>query len=94
MESLAAGRPVDRVVSTAAVKPGPTADAATIARFEATARDFLARIESLPDWGSTVSLVHPWFGALTAPGWHRLAALHHSIHRKQIERIVRRLPVA
>jgi hypothetical protein len=92
METLAAGQQVNRVVSTAAVKPSPTADGSTIERFEGVARDFLVRIEALPDWGSKVTHEHPWFGALSVSKWHRLAALHHGIHRKQIERIVRRLP--
>ncbi|QJW98819.1 DinB family protein [Frigoriglobus tundricola] len=92
MESLAAGRAVNRAVSMAAVKPGPTADAATIDRFEAVARDHLARTDALTGWDSKVSLAHPWFGALRVPQWHRLAAFHLRVHRKQIERIIGLLP--
>jgi hypothetical protein len=92
METLAAGREVNRVVSTAAVKPSPDAGPEELARFEAVARDYLVRIDALPNWGSKVTLKHPWFGALTVPRWHRLAAFHHQVHRKQIERIIRLLP--
>lgn len=92
IESLVAGRAVNQVVSTAAVKPSPSADASTIDRFEAVARDYLVRVDALPDLRSNLTLAHPWFGPLTAAKWHRLAAMHHGIHRKQIERIVRLLP--
>jgi hypothetical protein len=33
--------------------------------------------------------VHPWFGPLDAQGWHCLAAMHHTIHRRQVERIIK-----
>ena len=92
MESLAAGRAINRVVSTADVKPSPTADAATIARFEAVARDHLTRTDLLTGWDSKVSLKHPWFGELKVPQWHRMASFHLRIHRKQIERIIGLLP--
>jgi len=92
MESLAAGRAVNQVVSTAAVKPTLTADASTISRFEAVARDHLARTDALTGWDSKVTLKHPWFGDLRVPQWHRLAAFHLRIHRKQIERIIGLLP--
>lgn len=91
IESLAAGRSVSRAVSTADVKPSPTAGAGTVERFEAVAGAFLARVDALPDLRSEVTHPHPWFGALSALGWHRLAAVHHTIHRRQIERIARAL---
>ena len=92
IESLAAGIVPAGTVSIAAVKPSPTAGADTVERFEAVVRDYLARVDVLPDLRSKVTYRHPWFGALTALGWHRLAAIHHGIHRKQIERIIRLLP--
>lgn len=92
VESLAAGVVPDGTVSTADVKPATTADASTIDRFESVARDYLARTDALPDLRSRVAYRHPWFGELNALNWHRLAALHHRIHRKQIESIVRLLP--
>ncbi len=94
VEALVAGVVPKQVASTAAVKPSPTADISIIDRFETVARDYLARTDALPDLRTKVSYRHPWFGPLTALGWHRLAALHHRIHRKQVERIVRLLPRA
>ena len=90
--ALAAGVAPPGAASTAAVKPSTTADAGAIDQFEAIARDYLARTGAVADLRSTVSYRHPWFGPLTALGWHRLAAVHHRIHRKQIERIIRLLP--
>jgi hypothetical protein len=92
IESLVAGVVPTREVSTADVKPRPTADVAVIDRFEATARDYLARVEAISELRTKVSYRHPWFGPLNGLGWHRLAALHHRIHRKQVERIIRLLP--
>ncbi len=91
IEALAAGRALPVVVSTADVKPSATADASMVARFEAATNDYLARVGALPDLRSKVTHRHPWFGELTALGWHRLSPLHHRIHRRQIERIIRGL---
>jgi hypothetical protein len=92
IESLAAGRPVERVAAVADFKPPATADATSIDRFDALARDFSARTDALSGWDSKLTFKHPWFGPLRVPQWHRLAAFHHNVHRKQIERIIRGLP--
>jgi hypothetical protein len=34
---------------------------------------------------------HPWFGELSAAQWHALAAVHNSVHRRQVQRILRAL---
>jgi hypothetical protein len=94
IESLAAGTVPDGVASTAAVKPSPTADTSVFDRFETVANDYLTRISALPDLRTKVSYRHPWFGLLTGLGWHRLAAIHHRLHRKQVERIIKLLPRA
>jgi hypothetical protein len=91
IEALTAGHQIDRVASTAAVKPSPTAGADMIERFGAVVGDYLARVEGIPDLRSRITYRHPWFGPLTALGWHRLAAVHTSLHRKQIERIIQLL---
>jgi hypothetical protein len=91
VEALAAGREVPGVVSTADVKPSPAADASAVERFGAGAADYLARVERIADLRSAGTHPHPWFGPLTALGWHRLAAVHHGIHRQQVEHIARAL---
>lgn len=90
VESLAKGVTPPGEASTAAVKPHLTADASMIDRFEAVARDYLARIDFLANLRTKATFRHPWFGALNALNWHQVAALHHRIHRKQIEGIIQR----
>ena len=92
VESLAAGVVPGRIASTADVKPGPGVDAGAIDRFESAAREYLACVEAVADLRTRVTYPHPWFGEFTALNWHRLAALHHRVHRKQVERIVSLLP--
>lgn len=90
--TLAGGAAPDATVNTADFKPSPAAYATAIDRFEAVARDYLARVDAVPDLRTKVRFPHPWFGPLSAIGWHRLAAMHHRIHRKQLERVVALLP--
>lgn len=91
-ETLAAGHTVPEVVSTAAVKPSDTADTSTISHFEQISRDYATRLDAVKDSRSRLTLRHPWFGELGVTNWHQLGALHHRIHRKQIERIIQLLP--
>ena len=44
--------------------------------------------EDAGDRRSKATHPHPWFGKLTAHQWTCLGALHQSVHRKQLERIV------
>jgi len=90
--SLAAGVVPPGTVSTADVKPGPTADGNMIDRFEAVACDYLASVSLLTDLRTKETHRHPWFGPLNALNWHRLAAFHQRLHRKQIESIIRLMP--
>ncbi|WP_456381897.1 hypothetical protein [Hydrogenimonas sp.] len=34
---------------------------------------------------------HPWFGALDPKGWMVMGAIHQTVHRRQIEAILKRL---
>jgi len=40
------------------------------------------------DRNSRTTLRHPWFGEMNAHQWHCLAAMHQSVHRKQMQRIL------
>jgi hypothetical protein len=91
VEALSAGIVPPGTASTAAVKPSPTVGPELIERFEGVVSEYLARTDALPDLRSRVTFRHPWFGALNALGWHRMAALHQRLHRKQIECIIRGL---
>jgi hypothetical protein len=94
IESLASGIVPPGTVSTADVKPSPTADLSMIERYEASVRDYLTRVDALTDLRTKETYPHPWFGPFTALKWHRLTALHQRIHRKQIERIIKLMPTA
>lgn len=85
IQSLASGEEGTRVVSTADVKPSPGAGADVILTFERGVADYAAALTKISDLHTDARQAHPWFGPLDAHGWHCLAAVHHSIHRKQIQ---------
>jgi hypothetical protein len=88
VDHLVQEKPLSTRVSTAEVKPRPDQTMATVELFRSTTKQYLDGIERLPRLNSRARHEHPWFGPLNAHGWHCLAAIHHSIHRRQIERIV------
>lgn len=77
------------VASTAAVKPSLEASSAVLQLYTQSCTDLLAVIAENPNLNTKLKFAHPWFGPLTAEGWHLLAGLHMSIHRKQIEAILK-----
>ena len=85
---LSSGKTLNRKVSPADVKPSPDAGPEVIEEF----RELLVRWqETLADMGELRGgsrHLHPWFGKLDAHGWLALAAVHHGIHRKQMERVI------
>lgn len=70
------------------VKPNPASGHETIDRFLKTADGYESTVISLGTLGQTLRHPHPWFGPMTAHDWHCLAAIHHWVHRRQLERIV------
>ena len=88
IDHLVQEKPLATKVSTAEVKPRQDQTTATIELFRSTAERYLQGIDRLPTLKSRTRHEHPWFGPLNAHGWHCLAAIHHAIHRRQIERIV------
>lgn len=87
ISTLAEGRTPDGKASTAAVKPGTSADARIVAAYESSCDSLLSTVEAVLDLNTTIRFAHPWFGPLNAAGWHALAGSHMGIHRVQIERI-------
>lgn len=88
IEHLAAERMYIRRVSTAAVKPSPDQNLETINRFVKTTQNYVERVARFQNLASAARHPHPWFGSLDALGWHWLAALHQTIHRRQIQKII------
>lgn len=77
--------------STAAVKPDPEVKADVVVRYETSCDELLACLESVPNFKTRAKYAHPWFGPMDAYAWHALAGGHMSIHRVQIERILKAL---
>jgi hypothetical protein len=73
------------------VKPSPQSGPETIGRFLKAVDVYGSTIARLGTLGGRVRHPHPWFGPMTAHDWHCLAAIHHWVHRRQLERIVRKL---
>ncbi len=94
--SLSNGVVPEGRASTAAVKPSPDAGAGVAEEYERSCDELRSRAEAIRNLGGArLKLAprypHPWFGPLTASGWHALAAGHLGIHRRQIQRIVQEL---
>jgi hypothetical protein len=88
IESLSSERLYSRRVSIAAVKPKPVQSLETISRFAGATQDYVERISHLGNLVTATRHSHPWFGPLDALGWHWLATIHHTIHRRQIQKII------
>jgi hypothetical protein len=91
LQHLAAGETLDTRISTAAVKPDVIRDPSVLQRFGCTVESYVHTVERIPSLHSRLTHVHPWFGPLNAHAWHCLAAIHHAIHRRQVERILNEL---
>lgn len=89
VEALCGDRDFGREVRIAEVKPSPDAGPEQWPRLEAALAGYLDRVAPIPDLRSARRHAHPWFGPLDAHGWHTLAALHTTIHRRQLEAVVR-----
>ena len=83
----------DLVIDTAVVKPTGGMGRPRLGAFCEWAFAFPEHLRATtgPDHDQTRH-PHPWFGPLNAEQWFALCAVHQSIHRRQIERIVAALP--
>ncbi|MDF1738198.1 MAG: DinB family protein [Verrucomicrobiales bacterium] len=76
---------------TAKVKPAAGVGPEVIDVFNATCRDLAGVVASIDRLDTRVKHPHPWFGPFDAGQWHHMAAFHMTLHRKQIEAILREL---
>ena len=88
IEHLSSERMYIRQVSIAAAKPPPDQTLETIGRFAKATQNYVARVSGIKNLVSAARHPHPWFGSMDALGWHWLATLHHTVHRRQIQRII------
>jgi hypothetical protein len=89
IETLAAGRPFAVEIRTADVKPSASVKPEVLSHFTAGVNAYVNRVPPALRKRSTMRHAHPWFGPLTAHGWHCLAAIHHTLHRRQLSTILR-----
>jgi hypothetical protein len=73
------------------VKPSPQSDSDTIDRSLKAVAHYESTVTRLGILSRRVRHPHPWFGPMPAHDWHCLAAIHHRVHRPQLERIVGKL---
>ena len=88
IEHLAGERLYMRSVAIAELKPTSQQTMETIGKFTKVTQRYVDRVSRSGNLRSSARHRHPWFGALDAYGWHLLAAMHHTIHRRQIQRII------
>ncbi len=90
---LSCGRVPPKKVDIALVKPaGHPGTETELPSYQASAQRYRNRIwKETKDRNSKAKLAHPWFGPLTAYQWHCVGAIHQSIHRRQIEAIIKGL---
>ena len=97
IEALSEGIKPRGQIDVALYKPEEELDYTVLDRFREVCFDYEARLERLLEkrgrLGAATKYAHPWFGPLTAHQWHCLAAVHMSIHRRQIQKIVAMLGV-
>ncbi|MCA9799087.1 MAG: DinB family protein [Cyanobacteria bacterium HKST-UBA04] len=68
---------------------GPHSKEAVLRAYATLNEGFLAAmVDPLVKRPSPLKFAHPWFGDLDNEGWVKLAALHHQLHRQQIEAIL------
>ena len=77
--------------STANVKPSLRANATVVAEFEKSCDDLLTTVAARDNLKTPQRYKHPWLGSLNAAGWHAMAGTHMTIHRRQIEQIIKGL---
>jgi hypothetical protein len=88
IETLSGERLYNRRISIADLKPRPEQSLETIGKFARTTQQYFNRLTQIRNLKSSARHAHPWFGRMDALGWHWLAALHNTIHRRQIEKII------
>ena len=89
VRALAAGKSPDREISTAAMKPSADAGPESLEAFRETVAARKNQLAANEDLKTGARKVHPWFGSLDAHQWFCLAGIHHGIHRKQMEQVLK-----
>ena len=91
LERLAQEKRVPGEVRIADAKPRPGCGPEVLNDFQQTNADYLKRVRLLPNLKTRMTHPHPWFGPFNAHRWNCLAAMHMSLHRRQVRRILNAL---
>ncbi|MGD8206745.1 MAG: DinB family protein [Thiohalocapsa sp.] len=88
---LYAGRDISTEVRIEDVKPVPEAGPEQMDDLSRLVDRYTDIVDKLGNLRAGVAHPHPWFGPLSAAQWHALATVHNSVHRRQIDRIIKAL---
>ena len=95
MVELSNGEKPQIKMDVAAVKPEGGKGIHILEDYKHFLEDYAETLsEDIGDMRSTLTHPHPWLGELTAHRWHCLAAVHQTVHRRQMERLIAGLGVA
>lgn len=89
IESLCDGRIPTGEVRIANLKPDAGATRNAVDDLEKSIEAFPRRIPGMANWPGLTRHRHPWFGPLNAHGWLCMVAMHHSIHRRQLDCVLK-----
>lgn len=86
---LYSGLDVPDAVRVEDFKPVPEAGPEQITDLANVVERYTDMVDKLGNLRAGIRYPHPWFGELSAAQWHALAAVHNSVHRRQVQRILR-----
>ena len=76
---------------TATVKPSTSTGPEVIDAFNLSCGELATVVATIENLETQATHPHPWFGPFNAGQWHHMAAFHMSLHRKQMEAILKEL---
>jgi hypothetical protein len=88
---LFSGLDVTEAVLVEDFKPVPEAGPEQLTDLANVVERYTDMVDKLGNLRAGTRYPHPWFGDLSAAQWHALAAVHNSVHRRQVQRILRAL---
>ncbi|MCG6940571.1 MAG: DinB family protein [Thiohalocapsa sp.] len=88
---LFSGLEVSDTVRVQDFKPVPEAGPEQLEDLANIVERYTDMVDKLGNLRAGIRYTHPWFGELSAAQWHALAAVHNSVHRRQVKRIMRAL---
>lgn len=89
---LSKGKKLNKYIKIEDVKPYKEIDENVIEKFEEFLATYREKLEkNIEDIHINNTSMHPWFGEFNPKQWSILAVVHQTIHRRQIEAILRGL---